>query len=183
MCENLGEHLSIKQQIEKATAEIFLKLFNNHFKTVYQITSLSDSPDIKCIDKNTNLTLNLEITLLEDINGEIGYLLGKGKKPFISPNTGLPCTSFSDDSIPKLEKRLDEKGDVNYGQRTALVIRQTSPLWFAEDWASHRSKMDNKTINNLKLNYEAGVWIICTNNNTWPAKYDIYELIEHSIDI
>ena len=169
--------LTEKQRIEKASAEIFLKLLNNRFETEYQILKLGDSPDVHCLDSNTKLWLSLEITLLEDINGEIAYMLDRLEKPLVSPVTSLPCTSFSDDSIPKLEQRLAEKSNIDYGPRTALVIRQISPLWFAENWECYKVTMNLSILEKARKYFEAGIWIICTNKDTWPATDDIYALV------
>jgi hypothetical protein len=168
---------SEKQRIEKASAEVFLRLLNNLLKTEYQILSLGDSPDVHCLDSNTNLSLSLEITLLEDMDGEIAYSLDRREKPLVSPVTSLPCTSFSDDSIPKLEQRLAEKSNIDYGSRTALVIRQISPLWFAEDWERYKLTMDKSLLVKSSKYFEAGIWIICTNNDSWPATDEIYALV------
>ena len=171
------DSLTEKQRIEKACANVFLNLLNRQFGTEYKIFKLGDSPDVNCLDSNTNLSLSLEITLLEDITGEIAYLLGRRNKTLVSPVTGLPCTSFSDDSGPKLEQRLAEKSNIDYGPRTALVIKQISPLWFATDWGNYKRTMDMSILDKAKEHFEAGIWIICTNNDTWPTTDDIYALV------
>ena len=65
-----------KEQIEKCTAEIFLKLYNEKYSETFSIQSISDAPDVKC--KNSEgIELNLEITLTEDKKNDIAALLGR----------------------------------------------------------------------------------------------------------
>jgi hypothetical protein len=101
------DFLTEKQKIEKATAEIILRLLNKRLGTEYQIIERGDFPDIRCKDIKSGLYLNLEITLFEDREGDIRYKLGRGIKQIISPRTNLPITSFSDNTIPMHERAVD----------------------------------------------------------------------------
>jgi hypothetical protein len=67
--------LSEKQRIEKATAEWFLNIYNKKFGAAFQIQEISDTPDVICFDKNLDKVLKLEISLLEDLPGDITYQL------------------------------------------------------------------------------------------------------------
>jgi hypothetical protein len=65
-----------KEAIERATAEGFLRLYNELMKETYCITEHKDAPDICCRNKD-NETLNLEITITEDMPMDIASLLGR----------------------------------------------------------------------------------------------------------
>jgi hypothetical protein len=64
------------QQIERATAEGFLLLFNQQFGADYEIVEIGDTPDVRCQDPNGR-ALNLEITLTEDRQRDIQAALGR----------------------------------------------------------------------------------------------------------
>jgi len=51
-----------KKDIEKATAQGFIKLYNAKMRTTYRIIDHSDSPDTRCVNSDGN-KLNLEITM------------------------------------------------------------------------------------------------------------------------
>ena len=166
-----------KQLIEKATAELFINLINNKFGTNYCILHLGDSPDVTCEDQNSCAHLDLEITLIEDHPGDIQYLLGRKGNRTLSPTTGLPITS-SDDAYNSVVKALKNKAYTSYGPHTALVIRQTSPLWYVSDWKRELTKIPSEIVIELQKNYDFGVWIICTNNDCFPATDDLFCFIE-----
>jgi hypothetical protein len=121
MSDQSDEQLTEKQKIEKATAEIFLDLYNKRCSTNFRIVQLGDTPDVECKDQSTGEELFLEITLLEDWEGDIQALLGRGQRRTTSPITGLPAISFRQDTIEKLKERLESKLLANYGPNTALV--------------------------------------------------------------
>ena len=165
--------LSEKQRIEKATAELFLKIYNAKFGTGYQIQELSDTPDVICIDKNSDEVLKLEISLLEDLPGDVPYQLGRNRKP-ISPTTRTTAVSFWDDTVKQLQKSLENKLLARYDSNTALVLRQVSILWEPEDWEVVAHRFRNGVLVGKENNYGKGVWIICTDNSTWPVSDTIF---------
>ncbi len=63
--------LSQKQQIEKATAEMFVPLCNQGFDTSFAIIQLSDASDVTCRDAVAGAMLYLEIGLVEDLKGGV----------------------------------------------------------------------------------------------------------------
>lgn len=65
-----------KEAIERATAEGFLRLYNELMKETYRITEHKDAPDIRCRNED-NETLNLEVTTTEDMLMDIAWLLGR----------------------------------------------------------------------------------------------------------
>jgi hypothetical protein len=149
------EKLTKKQAIEKATAEKFLSMYNEHFKSNFRIEKLSDSPDVFCSDLYTGETLGLEITLLEDIPGDAGWELGRLKLP--QPKSGLPARSFDLDTLPHLINSIIKKRHKDYGSNVALVIRQVSRVpWDFE------VELDNiRSMIKLERNpYDRGIWIL-----------------------
>ena len=170
-------YLSEKKNIEKATAQLFLNLYNNMMSTNYDIQKLGDTPDVICKDTNTGRVLELEITLLQDVQGDVAYVLGRGQKP-ISPTTKSTVVSFNDDTATQLDTILGKKLLSSYGANAALVIRQVSPLWEPKEWTILAPKFRQKFLKGKQENYGMSVWIICTDNLTWPATYTLFRLSE-----
>ena len=69
--------MSEKTDIEWATGEAFISLYNARFATTY-LAQPSEAPDIHCVDQKGN-RLNLEITMTEDRPGDIKALLGRSE--------------------------------------------------------------------------------------------------------
>ena len=142
-------------------------------RTNFVVDHLGETPDVYCIDHHTDKKLNLEITLLEDLPGEIKYVLGRGRKP-ISPTTKSTAVSFFDDSVEQLEHSLEKKLLSVYGPNTALVIIQVSILWEPKEWDMIADDFRKRVLMGKEQNYGAGVWIICTDNSTWPASDTLF---------
>jgi hypothetical protein len=152
--------LNEKQAIEKATAEKFLSIYNEHFKSNFRIEKLFDSPDVICRDLNTGETLALEITLLEDIPGDIGWALGRLDLP--QPTSGLPARSFDLDTLTHLIKSIMKKQNKDYGSNVALVIGQVSGVpW---DFEVELDKI--RSMSKIEKNpYDRGIWILSITGN------------------
>jgi hypothetical protein len=54
-----------------------------------------------CIDQSTDTVLNLEISMIEDLPGDVRYALGSSQKP-ISPTAGTTVVNFDDDSVKQI---------------------------------------------------------------------------------
>src|SRR5574341_1307962 len=170
--------LSEKQQIEKATAEIFLPIFNKRMGTNFEISELGDTPDATCIDRTSGKVLYLEIGLTEDLKGEIADELGRGKTPLASENI-MPVRSFSEDAIPNYRKVLEKKMLSSYGPNTALVLRQTAPIWGPNEWRIYAPMLSDLLVGS-QPKFGAGIWTICLDSSTFPASHTIYCLNEPS---
>ncbi|MFC3885027.1 hypothetical protein ACFOU2_16740 [Bacillus songklensis] len=144
-----------KQAIEYDCAFVFLSLYNNQFKTDYQIMELSDIPDIKCKDRLTNAELYLEITLHEDIKGEIPFLLGRTKKkPTAQPRKGT-VKNGEDESLIILIDVINKKLLKKYGKNVALVVRHMS----SKSWNLNVEQVKNSL--DLKNHpFDKGIWIV-----------------------
>jgi hypothetical protein len=68
--------LNEKKEIVKATAEAFIKLYNDEKCATLKVVEHSEAPDIHCIDSEGN-KLGLEITMTEDCPGDIQAILGR----------------------------------------------------------------------------------------------------------
>lgn len=156
-----------KERIEKATAEGFLRLFNGHYNTTFDIVELSDAPDVRCRDASGN-ELNLEITLIQDQQKDIQALLGRSnhksiqalgehnervaegkEKPIFSSLSGNVCENAAAKIKDKLLKR--------YGKNTALVVRDSSGC----DWAWDEITDQLKDMLNLEENpFDKGIWVL-----------------------
>jgi hypothetical protein len=178
MNEKPDEQLTDNQKTEKATADIFLDLYNKRCYANFRIVKLRDIPDVECKDESTGERLFLEVTLLEDWEGDIRYIRNEGPRRTTSPDTGLPAISFKDDTIPKLKKRLEKKLRTNYGPNTALVIRQASILWTANSYQRYSREILSEVFRGRAVNYEAGVWVLCRKVTDSGFEYDICLLSE-----
>lgn len=148
-----------KQQIEKATAEQFLKVYNKELGTSFVIKELSDNPDVVCEDSAGN-QLKLEITLTEDRDGDIQALLGRSdhktleyvKLHGMGRASSLPG-NVSEQIVNKILKKMLN----NYGNNVALVLRDTSRLEW--DW-SPIIKGIKVQLGGTKNLFDKGIWIL-----------------------
>lgn len=153
-----------KKAVEKKAALIFIELMQNDSGRSLSFVQAQDVPDILCKDNRTGEIIGLEITLLEDIEGQIPYFLTKQPPP-TSPTTGLVNVSSFPDVVEILRLRLEEKVKNDYGIKTALILVQTSPVWDVRVWRS--SDLDQQWMALLALakeRFSFGVWIITTDN-------------------
>jgi hypothetical protein len=123
--------------------------------------------------------MNIEITMLEDRPMDIPYLLGRIdiKNEFLLQG----AIDFRNEIIPLLKDRLENKLLSDYGERTALLIRQVSPLWTASDWKRETADLVSEVLAGREKNYGMGVWILCSNNSAFPASTDLYPLFDPEI--
>ncbi len=162
--------LSPKKLDEKKIAELFLDLYNDKMKTSFKIIELSEHPDIICQDINSGEKLELEISLLEDIHGQIPYFLGRANQP-ISSLTKTAGYTFQD-IIVTISSSLQNKLQCSYGENTALVYYQVTGLLETRNW-EHLQIIFKDILNGKEKNYGAGIWIICTDAG-FPAKYVLF---------
>lgn len=161
--------MSEKKDIEKASAEGFIKLYNAKMGTTYRITGYSDSPDVRCVDSNGN-ELKLEITMTEDRPGDIQALLGRSDHRSIEAlkahraeaedgkASSLELVScLQGNLIAMLVSRIQAKLKKDYGPNTTLVVRDTCPA--EPDWDSELDKI--KAQLDLSRNpFDKGIWIL-----------------------
>lgn len=158
--------MSEKQAIEKATAEGFLNLYNKLRCTDFQITEMSDAPDVRCIDSLGN-ALNLEITMTEDRPGDIKAILGRSndRSPealrihlarVVRGEERPHFSSLSDEVSDQLVERLQSKMKNDYGSNVALVVRDTSGVdW---DWNGVISVIHSQ-LDLTKNPFSEGIWV------------------------
>jgi hypothetical protein len=178
MSDQLDEQLTENQKIERATARIFLDLYNKRCSSDFRIVKLRDIPDVECKDKSTGEELFLEITLLEDWEGDIRYIRDKGHRRTASLVTSLPVISFQQDTLSNLRRTLEKKLRCNYGQNTALVIRQVSFLWDTNSYRRYSEQILSGVFQRREKNYGAGVWVLCRKVTSSDHEYDIVPLSE-----
>ena len=172
-----NEQLSEQQEEEKKIAQIFLEKYNLRKGTNYEIHQLVDPEDVICLDANTGNRLVIQTTILTDLEGDIPYMKGLKARP-MSPTTNSFAVSFND-TLRQLRIRLKEKYKSDFGPNAALVIFQFSPIWESLEWRVVAKIFREEDFFRGKEHlYDAGVWIICTDNSTFPAGYDLYCLNE-----
>jgi len=148
-----------KQQIEKSTAEKFIKLYNAKVGTSFEVKELSDHPDVICEDSIGN-QLKLEITLTEDRDGDIQALLGRSEHKSLehAKQHGMgPASALSGNVTEHAYHRILAKMYKDYGTNVALVVRDVSPLGW--DWDIEKSKLAQK-LENVSSPFDKGIWIL-----------------------
>jgi hypothetical protein len=163
-----------KQKIELATAEKFFSIYNTEHNSRYAITRIAGNrevPDVLAKDENGN-QFNLEVTLTEDRPDDIRALLGRGddrsletlKRHLEAVRKGLEqprITSLRSNALPNLLQRIDKKLSKCYGSNTALVVRDTSPLW---DWDQVLPDIKNH-LKSKSNPFDLGIWLLITTRN------------------
>lgn len=176
MESQLGE----KEEIEKATADAFIKLYNSKTKSKYSIVEYSDAPDIRCKDPDGN-EFNFEITLTEDHPKDIASLLGRSdhksidslKKHLAEVKAGKAhplerASCLQGNVAAMIAGRIQAKLNKDYGPNTALVVRDSSPLGW--DWDTVKDQVQSSL--NLERNpFDRGIWVVSYLKDT------IYELL------
>jgi hypothetical protein len=165
--------------IERATAEMFLTLYNAATGHFYRITDQPNppQPDVCCDDAAGGI-LKLEITMLEDRPGDIQSLLGRSEAHSLerlkADNERIrrgeieaidTVAFFGRDASANLYDRLKSKlNKQHFGSDVALVMRGTSPLdW---DWNLYMDdirEMLGDIVQELGLTqhpYDRGIWIV-----------------------
>lgn len=168
-----------KKQIERTTAEGFLKLFNARLQTDFKVVEVNDTPDVKCRDSKGN-ELNLEITLTEDRPRDIQAALGRSdhrslqelrehNKRVAQGKEKVRFSSLSGNTVDRAAARIQEKSVKRYGSDTALVVRDTSGVdW---DW----DLVVDELVEKLSLEgspFDKGIWILNL------AKSKLYPVVE-----
>jgi hypothetical protein len=152
-----------KQQIEQATAEAFVDLYNAEHGTSYSVVEMGDAPDARCQDADGN-PLNLEITLTEDELGDIQAALGRSNKRNLTNVLGTKAGSreggghsLADDVLPVLIDRVKTKMSKRYGSRTALIIRDTAGVSW--DWNTVGREI-RQTLAGVPDPFDKGIYIV-----------------------
>ena len=140
------------EKIERGTAEKFLQLYNQQMATSYTIVCHSDNPDFQCKDNATGEQMGLEVTNLEDVSGDLKYILGRGQ------GQGVRC--FNEDTLERFRQRVAEKCRKDYGPNVALVLRQVAPLWSDVDWEMYREDFQVLIPAECKKIYSKGIWVL-----------------------
>ena len=144
-----------KQAIEYETAIVFLRLYNKMFQTNYKIMELSDIPDVICRDLSTGEELSLEITLHEDVKGEISFLLGKTKENPKHESVVRLAKTKEEEALFALMESVDKKLLKDYGKQVALVIRHMS----SKSWNRNIEKV--KWLLDLQHTpFDKGIWML-----------------------
>lgn len=161
--------LSEKQQIEAATAEGFLHLYNSQAGTTFRVVQLGDSPDVVCEDA-AGRRLNLEITLTDDRPRDIQAALGRSDhRSFEALRQHLQdvrqgkanpldrTSALSGNVAASVISRLQAKLNNRYGPDTALVIRDSSGVdW---DWDLEVPRI-RAAVASQPNPFSEGVWIL-----------------------
>ncbi len=163
-----------KVAVERATAERFLEVYNQQQGLDFRINELGDSPDVRCVDGRTSDVLNLEICVLEDMPGYARWRLGRGRKPLGRFGSGV--RSFSDEVLTEMRKRLRDKLTKRYGSRTALVVRQLSPIWDRDDWNRYLAELSWRELGYEPETFDRGVWLLTLKDESGLSKDEILRI-------
>ncbi|MEW6658082.1 MAG: hypothetical protein AB1424_05450 [Thermodesulfobacteriota bacterium] len=163
------DHLSEKEEIEKATGEAFIRLYNEKMGTSFRILEHSDAPDFRCLDSMNN-PFNFDVTLTEDLPKDIAALCGRSnhrdidglKEHMAKVKEGKAhplerVSSFNGNVTETLINRISKKLNMRYGKNTALVVRDTSRLEW--DW-SMAIEYIKKALDLSHNTFDKGIWVI-----------------------
>ena len=169
-----------KEAIEKETADAFVKLYNLKTNSSFSIIEYSDAPDIRCKDSEGN-KFNFEITLTEDHPKDIAALRGRSnhksieslKKHLEEVKVGRAdplerASCLQGNVAAMIASRIQAKLSKDYGPNTALVIRDSSPLYWP--WDEVKDQIE-ATLDLKRNQFDKGIWVISY------SKDKIYELL------
>ena len=142
-----------KEKIEKATVDAFVKLFNEREKQDYVVEQYSDAPDATCRNSSGQV-MQTEVTLTEDRPGDLPWILGRFKE---RPGKSRIGSHLQGNVLEQLAKRLDDKTKKRYGDRTALVVRDSSGVdWDWEDIADDIHRL----VKDMGNPFDMGIWVV-----------------------
>lgn len=154
---------SEKQLIEKYSADAFIEKYNELKGTSYAVTKYSDSPDVICRDKDGNI-LNIEVTMTEDVEGDIPAMLGRSDARSIENmkkllDEGKYIGSCLQGNVSdQLVKAIMKKCFKDYGDNGLLLIRDTSGVpW---DWDAVVDEKLHDRIKKCIGQYTKGIWLL-----------------------
>lgn len=167
---NRFAELNETQQIEEATGEGFLALYNAKFGTSYRVVRIAgagESPDVYCFNSNGE-SLNIEVTMTEDRSKDIAATLGRSdtrsleylKRNIENAGKGLepPLYSTLEGVSETLVDRIQAKLVKSYGSDVALVVRDTSGVdW---DWDTVIPQIRSKLALDRRNSFDRGIWIL-----------------------
>lgn len=156
-----------KEKIERATADVFINLYNRQLGSSFRVVEYSDAPDIRCIDEAGN-KLNFEITLTEDKPRDIAALLGRSDHKSIESErerlnsvragTAKPSINcLSGNVVDSLLGKIYPKLYRDYGKNVALVVRDTSAVGW--DWELVMPLIKN-SLSQCKTPFDQGIWLL-----------------------
>ena len=167
------------KEIEKDVARRFLNLYNLRIGTSFEVIEVGETPDIRCIEKNNGKNLDLEITILQNLDEDARKEFERIKGERDSLGTSLGMRGNFEEILSNLKKVLDKKLKSNYeGTPTALVIGRVTSIWSCNDWQTLPGIKETVRglIQGKEKRYPMGIWMFCTNENS--SGDDILNLVE-----
>ena len=152
------DNLSDKQAIHKSTANSFLRFYNEHYGSRYKIINLQASC-VRCADESRLSSLNLEICVVDELPDEARRTADSRFTPGGPLGTGAP--SIRNDPAERIIERLRDQLNTRQHTDTALVMRQSSPIWSRDEWAEHASQIPWTRIGFQADTFDRGIWALC----------------------
>ena len=142
-----------KQQIEKATTDAFVALFNTREKQDFVVQQYGDAPDAIC-KNSAGQIMQIEVTLTEDRHGDLPWMFGRFKE---RPDKTRIGSCLQGNVLEQLAVRLDDKTMKRYGKETALVIRDSSGV----DWDWEDVSKEVRYLLKVRGNpFDMGIWVL-----------------------
>ena len=142
-----------KEIIERETIDAFVEMFNRREQEDYVVEKYSDAPDAIC-KNGCGEKLQVEVTLTEDRPGDLPWMLGRLDD---RPRKSRLGSCLGGNVLNQLMKRLEDKMKKRYGQKTALVVRDSSGV----DWPWEHIADDVQRLIKDKSNpYDMGIWVV-----------------------
>lgn len=154
----------LMKEIEKEAARRFLNLYNKRFGFHFEIISVNNppDPDISCKDKKSGENLDLEITGLENLKGDMKkeFERIKGGPFYLGDSYGM--RGNIEKILENLEILLKKKLLISYsGIPTALVIWRIISIWNCREFSSMAGGAVRKILQGYESNFPKGIWIFC----------------------
>lgn len=167
----------LMKEIEVEVAQSFLDIFNTRTGCAFEILHTGESPDIYCLDKMSGEKLSIEITMHENLEGDIKKKFEMIKDKRSTMGNSLGMRGCMENILQNLRKLLDKKLQATYSNtHTALVIGRVTTLWSCNEWRIMAAEFAREVFQGKENSYPKGVWIFCTDDETTSS--DILNLLE-----
>ena len=169
-----------KKKLEKLAAQQFINIYNGKIGSSYEIYEISEAPDIRCVDIDTGLKFDLEITGHENIKGDYKKFvdnleLGIPQMENFPFGNSLGQRGKHENIIKILVNLIEEKLLAKYqGTPTALIIWRTTKIWSCSQLENALAREVNELLIGKKDHYPKGIWLFCIQDKT--SQTDILNL-------
>jgi len=161
--------MNFTRGVEQRTIDLFLPWYNEHHGNTFQVVKHGDAPDFCCADESGS-TLSVEITLMQERDGDIKALRGRTQAhslealrehlELVRLGKADPLDrvrSLAEDGVAAAVRAVVKKLTMAYGANTALVVSETCPLEW--DWSLVADQLTTQ-LAGRRNPFDRGVWLV-----------------------